>query len=125
MKFITAFHHAENWFFFPVWDKRYDSSDSRYSGLYGQIHGKDALPDKRFLDRWEGKVVEVIDKYGPDLIWFDFGLLLVHENYKEHLFAYYFNKRQKRERRSRSHTSIMTCRPGLDSTIRNWVRSAN
>ena len=24
MKFVTAFHHAENWFYFPTWDKRYD-----------------------------------------------------------------------------------------------------
>ena len=22
MKFVTAFHHAENWFYFPTWDKR-------------------------------------------------------------------------------------------------------
>ena len=22
MKFVTAFHHAENWNFFPTWDKR-------------------------------------------------------------------------------------------------------
>jgi alpha-L-fucosidase len=92
LKFVTAFHHAENWFFFPVWDKRYDCSDPRYSGLYGQIHEKDALPDQRFLDRWNGKIVEVIDNYDPDLIWFDFGLLLVHETYKEQLFAYYFNR---------------------------------
>jgi alpha-L-fucosidase len=33
MKFVTAFHHAENWYYFPTWDKRYDCSDPRYSGL--------------------------------------------------------------------------------------------
>lgn len=98
MKFVTAFHHAENWFFFPVWDKRYDCSDPRYSGLYGAIHEQGALPDKAFLDKWEGKVVEVIDKYGPDLIWFDFGLQLVHETYKEHLLAYYFNKAEAQKK---------------------------
>jgi len=38
VNFVTAFHHAENWFFFAVWDKCYDSSDPRYSGLYGAIH---------------------------------------------------------------------------------------
>ena len=30
MKFLTAFHHAENWFYFPTWDTRYDVSDPRY-----------------------------------------------------------------------------------------------
>jgi len=30
-----------HWDFFPVWDKRYDCSDPKYAGLYGQIHAKD------------------------------------------------------------------------------------
>ena len=64
----------ENWYFFPVWDKRYDCGDPRYSGLYGPIHEKGAQPTKDFLDEWEGKMREVIDKYDPDFIWFDFGL---------------------------------------------------
>lgn len=74
MKLVTAFHHAENWYFFPVWDKRYDCGDPRYSGLYGPIHEKGAQPTKESLDRWEGKIKEVIDKYEPDCVWFDFGL---------------------------------------------------
>jgi len=92
MKFVTAFHHAENWFFFPTWDKRYDCSDPRYSGLYGMIHPQGQRPSKAFLDQWKGKVVEVIDKYGPDMLWFDFGLELVTESYKKELLAYYYNK---------------------------------
>jgi alpha-L-fucosidase len=91
MKFVTAFHHAENWFFFPTTDKRYDTSDPRYSGLYGPIHEPGALPDKAFLDRWKGKILEVIDNYDPDLIWFDFGLEMVQENYKKDVVAYFFN----------------------------------
>ena len=35
MKFVTAFHHAANWFFFPVHDKQYDTGDPKNSGLYG------------------------------------------------------------------------------------------
>jgi alpha-L-fucosidase len=99
MKFVTAFHHAENWFYFATWKKGYDSSDARYSGLYGPIHEQYALPDKAFLDRWENKVKEVVDKYGPDFIWFDFGLQLVPDWYKRDLLAYYYNKalEQKKE----------------------------
>jgi len=99
MKFVTAFHHAEEWFYFPTWDKRYDCSDPRYSGLYGPIHPPEALPDKAFLDKWEGKIVEVIDKYSPDFIWFDFGLNLVTDTYKQRMLAYYYNNAvaQKKE----------------------------
>ncbi len=92
MKFVTAFHHAENWFYFPTWDKRYDCGDPRYSGLYGPVHEKGALPDKAFLDKWKAKIVEVIDKYDPDFIWFDFGLELVTDSYKKDLLAYYYNR---------------------------------
>ena len=91
MKFVTAFHHAENWFYFPTWDNRYDCGDPRYSGLYGPIHEKGALPTKAFLDQWKGKIIEVIDKYDPDFIWFDFGLNLITDSYKEEMLAYYFN----------------------------------
>jgi len=92
LKFVTAFHHAENWYFFPVWDKRLDCSDARYSGLYGPIHEKGAQPDKQFLERWENKVLEVVDKYEPDFLWFDFGLGFIPEDYKKDLLARYFNK---------------------------------
>ena len=91
MKFVTAFHHAENWFYFANWNKGYDNSDPRYSGLYGPIHEQAALPNKEFLDRWEGKMKEVIEKYGPDFVWFDFGLQLVPDWYKQDFLAYYYN----------------------------------
>ena len=98
MKFVTAFHHAENWFYFPTTDKHLDSADPRNSGLYGFIHEPYALPTKEFLDRWQGKIVEVIDNYDPDMIWFDFGLELVHETYKEDMLAYYYNKAAQRKK---------------------------
>lgn len=92
MKFMTAFHHAEHWFYFPTWDKRYDASDPRYSGLYGVSHEKGALPDKAFLDVWLGKLVEVVDAYDPDLVWFDYGLRLIQQRYKQDFLSYYFNR---------------------------------
>ncbi|MGA2177931.1 MAG: alpha-L-fucosidase [Verrucomicrobiota bacterium] len=98
MKFVTAFHHAENWFYFPTWDKRYDCGDPQYSGLYGPIHEKGAVPTKAFLDRWEGKIKEVIDKYDPDFIWFDFGLELIPDYYKEDMLAYFFNHAAARKK---------------------------
>jgi alpha-L-fucosidase len=92
MKYVTAFHHAANWFFFPVWDKRYDVADPRYSGLYGVIHEEGERPNEEFLEEWHGKIIEVIDKYDPDLIWFDFGLDLIQERYVKNFLVHYFNK---------------------------------
>jgi alpha-L-fucosidase len=91
MKSVTAFHHAANWFFFPVWDKRYDTGDPKYSGLYGQPHAEGAMRNQEFLDEWYGKIIEVIDNYSPDFIWFDFALDSIPEGYVKDFLAYYYN----------------------------------
>lgn len=95
MKFVTAFHHAANYFFFPVWDKRLDCSNPEYSGLYGPIHEKDDPPSKEWLDEWHGKLIEVIDNYSPDYIWFDYKLDLVQESYVKDFVAYYYNEAER------------------------------
>ena len=103
MKFMVAMHHAENWWFFPHWRKDFDTSDPKYAGLYGTPHnldfpdkniewGDQDKPDKRFLDRWKNRLIEVVDRYMPDYIWFDFGLKFIHEQYKQEFLAYYYNK---------------------------------
>ncbi len=98
LKFLTAFHHAEHWFYFPTWTKRADLGDPSYEGLYGAVHPQDALPDKEFLDTWEGKMIEVVDKYDPDVIWYDFGLELIQQWYKKDFAAYYFNRAAQRRK---------------------------
>ncbi|MHC4132321.1 MAG: alpha-L-fucosidase [Planctomycetota bacterium] len=91
MKFVTAFHHAANWFFFPVWDKQYDTGDPKYSGLYGQPHLPGEMRNEEFLEEWYGKIIEVIDNYQPDFIWFDFALDSIPEGYVKDFLAYYYN----------------------------------
>jgi alpha-L-fucosidase len=39
--------------------------------LYTGPHGAAERPDEWLLDRWEGKLYEVVDAYRPDLIWFE------------------------------------------------------
>jgi alpha-L-fucosidase len=96
MKFVTAFHHAASWFFFPTWDKNTDAANPEYSGLYGPIHEQGAVPNKEFLDEWHGKIIEVIDNYDPDFIWFDFALDMIREDYVKDFVAYYYNKANER-----------------------------
>ncbi len=111
LRFLVALHHAENWWFYPHWMSDYDTADPRYAGLYGEPHDVDrprdfggahgaaffdqAKPSRAFLDRWQAKIREVIDRYRPDVLWFDFGLRGVPEDYKKEILAYYYN--QERE----------------------------
>lgn len=96
MKFVTAFHHAANMFFFPTWDERYDTGNPEYAGLYGPLRPRGVwppqLPSQEFTDEWYGKIIEVIDNYDPDFIWFDFGLDYMHDSYTKKFLAYYYNK---------------------------------
>jgi alpha-L-fucosidase len=91
MKYVTAFHHAANWFFFPVHDKQYDTGDPKNSGLYGQFHIPGEKRNQEFLDEWYGKIIEVIDNYSPDFIWFDFALDAIPEGYVKDFMTYYYN----------------------------------
>ena len=101
MKFFTALHHFENNFFYPHWHKDYDTSNPKYAGLYGLPHdteatrdldfGGQAKPGKEAHDIWLGKTKEIIDRFMPDAMWFDFGLRWVQEHYKREMLAYYYN----------------------------------
>ncbi len=110
MKFMVAMHHAENWWFFPHWKTDYDTADPQYAGLYGEPHNLDFdfespmygldfdewaaqdKPSRSFLDRWKNRLIEVVDRYTPDYIWFDLGLRWIHDQYKQEFLAYYYNK---------------------------------
>ena len=102
MKYLVALHHAENWWFFPHWRKEFDTSDPRFAGLYGDPHNLDGpldetwffnqdLPSQKFLDTWKAKIIEVIDRYRPDMLWFDFALGAIPDQYKQDFLAYYYN----------------------------------
>jgi alpha-L-fucosidase len=92
LKFMTSFHHAYNWKYYePAF--KYDAKDPRYAGLYGTPHAAGAPESKAFLEDWLGKIVEVVDRYEPDYIWFDFGWRQpTFEPYKREFLAYYYNK---------------------------------
>ena len=48
MEFMVAFHHAENWRFYPHWVKAYDTADPQYAGLYGEPHNMDWGDEQRY-----------------------------------------------------------------------------
>ena len=113
MRFMVALHHAERCKFFPHWVKGTDLSDPEYYDFYGKPHDLDwkygvpkegtplwnaqARPDKEFCDLWMAKCREVIDRFSPDMLWFDFGLSLMPECYREEMLAYYYNQGAQKE----------------------------
>lgn len=92
IKFGISNHRIENWdFMYPAGTKEHDLFDPRYAGLYGPPQkpsevgsamgaGKDAQGNPahpqsdEFLEEWLARAQEIIDKYQPDLYYFDNGV---------------------------------------------------
>lgn len=91
MRFIATFHHGFAWQYFePAY--QFDAAGGKHAGLYCEPHKPGAPPSKQYLDKWLGMVNEVVDKYEPDLIWFDFGLgKVIRPDYQQRMFADYYN----------------------------------
>ena len=113
MKFGVSSHRAFNWMYY-VRNENFDNADPKYAGLYGRpmpflfeedIHDykKSFVPqDQEFKNDWLARTCELVDRFDPDLVWFDFGISAGSRNqpynenpYQEHLkrfAAYYYNK---------------------------------
>ena len=103
MKFITTFHHARNLQrgtkdSVEYWDSHYpllegmppSSKDPELALLYGNIE-----KEKWHKEVWFAKLKEVVDKYQPDIIWFDSWLDRIPEQYRKEFAAYYLNEADK------------------------------
>jgi len=91
LKFLTTFHHGYNWWFFPK-NEDGDTLDASAEILYSRRKKEGELPDAKYMKDWYDQVIEVIDRYDPDMLWFDFGLGKMPERFRKHLLAYYYNK---------------------------------
>ncbi len=68
------------------------TTDPELKYLYGNI------PESEFNEYWLNQVNEVVDKYNPDVIWFDSCLDLMPENYRQRMVAHHFNDGVKNEK---------------------------
>lgn len=94
MVFGLSSHRAEHWWFFNG-GKRYpsDVQDPRYAGLYGPARETHERVETFFLEDWLARLVELIDKYQPQLIWFDWWIeQKPFEAYLQRMAAYYYNR---------------------------------
>ena len=101
MVFGVSSHRAEHWWFmnggnhFPS-----DVQDPEYADFYGPAKGQgrpteqyyDNAPDEEYLNDWLLRTCEIIDKYEPKLIWFDWWIQnMAFKPYLKKFAAYYYN----------------------------------
>ena len=108
MKLITTFHHAKQLQRFDSTEtgsrtEGYElshypffkgmppaSDDEKLKYLYGNIPA-----EQWYEEIWYAKLKEVIDQYQPDIIWFDYVLDAIPEEYRQKFSAYYLNEAEK------------------------------
>jgi alpha-L-fucosidase len=103
MKLLATFHHGRSFGYCTGSMKDediteemlrdWDVFDPRYADFYWN---EKTSSKKEFSDQWRAKIIEVIDRYGPDMIWFD-GLQTSMRNdhppesYVRQVIAHYYN----------------------------------
>jgi alpha-L-fucosidase len=93
-------HRAEHWWFFDR-GMYFDSDvlDPANAALYGPASNQQTAesqsepPDKPFLDDWLLRSCEIVDKYRPQLMYFDWWICQpVFQPYLKRFAAYYYNR---------------------------------
>ncbi len=101
MVFGVSSHRAEHWWFFDGGMKiDSDVRDPKYAGLYGPARPRKAadgksesVPDKAHLDDWLARTAELVDKYQPQLVWFDWWIEQpVFQPYLQRFAAFYYDR---------------------------------
>jgi alpha-L-fucosidase len=92
--FGVSSHRAEHWWFFNGgMDFPSDVQDPRYADLYGPAQPRSMPPNEQFLDDWLLRACELVDRYRPQLVWFDWWIEQpVFEPYLQRFAAFYYNR---------------------------------
>lgn len=72
MVFGVSTHRAEHWWFMNG-GRAFDSdvNDPHYEDFYGPAQPKETQPNDAYLQDWLARTNELVDKYQPQLVWFD------------------------------------------------------
>jgi len=92
--FGVSYHRAEHWWFFHE-GMKFDSDvrDSRYIDFYGPAQPETTQPNEEFLEDWFSRLCELVDKYHPQVVWFDWWIEQpAFEPYLRRFAAYYYNR---------------------------------
>jgi alpha-L-fucosidase len=98
--FGVSSHRAEHWWFFDQ-GKLFDSDvrDPKYASFYGPAVDQktsetgSTAPDQAYLDDWLARTAELVDKYQPQLVWFDWWIAQpVFSTQLQRFAAFYYNR---------------------------------
>ena len=92
--FGVSSHRAEHWWFMNG-GKTFDSDvrDPKYTDFYGPAALEGTQPDAKYLEDWYARCAELVDKYQPQLFWFDWWIEQpVFQPYLQKFAAYYYNQ---------------------------------
>ncbi len=101
--FGLSTHRAENWWYYDGGREfKSDVKGGEFAALYGPAQPKPKdnhdprsrrHPDQAFLDDWFARTCELVDRYQPQLVWFDWWIQHeVFEPYNRRFAAYYYNR---------------------------------
>ncbi|MGI8484135.1 MAG: alpha-L-fucosidase [Thermomicrobiales bacterium] len=94
MVFGASSHRAEHWWFMNG-DIAFDSDvrDPRYAEFYGPAQHEHLPPNDQFLEDWLVRSCEIVDKYEPQIVWFDWWIEQpVFAPYLQQFASYYYNR---------------------------------
>lgn len=89
MKFFTSLHHEINQTY-AVLKPGWAGYNQKYRKLYGCL-----MPKDEWRQMWLDKSTELVDKYSPDIVYFDAWMDTIPEQYKLQFLANYFNHAEK------------------------------
>ncbi len=93
--FGLSSHRAEHWWFMNG-GMKFDSDvqNPKYADFYGPAQPDDTAPNDEYLNNWLARSTELVDKYHPQLVYFDWwiGEKPVFDPYVRKFAAYYYDR---------------------------------
>jgi len=92
--FGLSSHRAEHWWFFDGGMQfPSDVQDERYAAFYGPAQPQSTQPTEPFFEDWLARTCELVDKYQPQLVWFDWWIEQPSfAPWLQRFAAYYYNR---------------------------------
>ncbi len=98
--FGLSSHRAEHWWFMNG-GMKFDSDvkDPKYAEFYGPAEPDNTVPDDKYLRNWLARSCELVDKYHPQVVYFDWwvGEKPVFKPYLDKFTAYYYDRAAQRK----------------------------
>ena len=94
MIFGLSSHRIEHWFFMNG-GREFDSdvNDPKYADFYGPARLESDTPSPEYMNDWLMRCTELVNKYQPQLFWFDWWIEQpAMDPYRKSFAAYYYNK---------------------------------